>query len=158
MHLIGTSLVSFIIVFAVNGQVPTAQNSTTPTCAAQTIFDQCKKNEDNYINRCDPREVACLCHWNKVKLTCWDNCPDDNERHIQAGVVSNICSQPGANASIPIWSATPTPTTATVSSASIGIASPTSASTTKPNNAGTAPAISQALLGAAGLAAAYLLL
>ncbi|KAI7884941.1 hypothetical protein K492DRAFT_191469 [Lichtheimia hyalospora FSU 10163] len=78
---------------AVN-QITYAQNSN---CPAQTVFNQCKQNEDNYLRTCKQDEYDCLCKWQKAKVSCWDTCPEDSEKESQKKLMMTYCSQPGAN-------------------------------------------------------------
>ncbi|CDH60085.1 predicted protein [Lichtheimia corymbifera JMRC:FSU:9682] len=110
------------IVIAVTGllvatsQIVHAQNVN---CPAQTVFNQCKQNEDNYLRTCKQdgkgiivnvgaydtndassskfTEYACLCKWQKAKVSCWDTCPEDSEKEAQKTLMMTYCSQPGAN-------------------------------------------------------------
>ncbi|KAJ8656608.1 hypothetical protein O0I10_007685 [Lichtheimia ornata] len=88
------------IVIAVAGllvatnQIVYAQNAN---CPAQTVFNQCKQNEDNYLRTCKQDEYACLCKWQKAKVSCWDTCPEDSEKETQKTLMMTYCSQPGAN-------------------------------------------------------------
>ncbi|KAI9497783.1 hypothetical protein BDB00DRAFT_592000 [Zychaea mexicana] len=96
MKLTVTTAVSTIAVAMVAfSQTAQAQS----TCAAQTVFDLCKQNEDNYIKTCNQGDYACLCKWQKAKVSCWDTCPNDTERGTQEALMTTYCSQPGANVS-----------------------------------------------------------
>lgn len=40
--------------------------------------------------------------WSKAKFSCWDNCPNDNQRGIQESLVQTYCSVAGVNAYVHI--------------------------------------------------------
>ncbi|CAO3636763.1 unnamed protein product [Cunninghamella echinulata] len=82
---------------------PPTQNGPVP-CSDQPVFELCLKNQENYINGCRTDEFACLCRWHSSKLSCFDNCPLDTGKETQAGLVKHMCSQPGANVTLPIQS------------------------------------------------------
>ncbi|KAI7861393.1 hypothetical protein BDF14DRAFT_1881840 [Spinellus fusiger] len=86
-----------------------AQNVTE--CAVAGIFNQCLQNEDTYIKTCITTDYACLCRWHTVKLSCWNNCPNDVGRATQQSITTSACAMPGANASS-IWSSWTPPTSA----------------------------------------------
>ncbi|KAI8993488.1 hypothetical protein BDB01DRAFT_328908 [Pilobolus umbonatus] len=126
--------------------VPSATMNTMPTCNVQSTFELCLQNEDKYINTCEEQDYACLCRWNKEKLTCWNNCPNDGGLASQAGIVSGLCSMPGANVTIPLWTSslinTPTPIVAT----SIKPSSPQPVPTTSNNVTSAALTMKQGII------------
>ncbi|KAI9322242.1 hypothetical protein BX666DRAFT_1893012 [Dichotomocladium elegans] len=75
-------------------------STTTASCAAQTVFDQCKQNEDNYLHTCKQEDYACLCRWQTAKVSCWDTCPEDTEKEAQKSLMTSYCSHPGANVTV----------------------------------------------------------
>lgn len=58
------------------------------------------------------REASCIVNlilffffskqWSKAKFSCWDNCPNDNQRGIQESLVQTYCSVAGVNAYVHI--------------------------------------------------------
>ncbi|KAG2201379.1 hypothetical protein INT46_010184 [Mucor plumbeus] len=133
--------------------------STVSACAVQSTFELCLQNEDNYIKTCLEQDFACLCRWNKEKLTCWNNCPNDEGLARQEGVVSNFCSMPGANVSIAPWTSTIASTSTPVLPTSVVATSVSAVPTTPTNQPSSASilAISQGALTLVGVAAAYML-
>ncbi|CDS12801.1 hypothetical protein LRAMOSA04985 [Lichtheimia ramosa] len=111
-----TIVIAVAGLLAVANHIAHAQNAN---CPAQTVFNQCKQNEDNYLRTCkqdgkgmsfdvythgtddessNPNtEYACLCKWQKAKVSCWDTCPEDSEKETQKTLMMTYCSQPGAN-------------------------------------------------------------
>ncbi|KAI8073809.1 hypothetical protein BC940DRAFT_289234 [Gongronella butleri] len=77
---------------------PTPPSGTSPPCGDQVVFDQCLRNQDNYVKRCIPKDYACLCRWQQSKVSCYDNCPQDVNKETDVGIATHYCSQPGANA------------------------------------------------------------
>ncbi|KAG2204967.1 uncharacterized protein EV154DRAFT_505368 [Mucor mucedo] len=144
---------------------PTTASVVIPTpsavsaCAVQSTFELCLHNEDNYIKTCQEQDFACLCRWNKEKLTCWNNCPNDEGFPRQEGLVSSLCSMPGANVSIAPWTSTIASTSTPIVQTSI-VATSASTATTTPTNthsAASALAVSQGVLFVVGSFAAYIL-
>ncbi|KAI8097496.1 uncharacterized protein BX664DRAFT_326542 [Halteromyces radiatus] len=117
------------------GSPVTEQPTTSPQgpvlCSDQTVFELCLKNQDNYIKGCRSEEYACLCRWHSSKLSCYDNCPQDAGKLEQSRTVKDVCSQPGANVTLPAQSWTP-PTSSLLPTAT-GMA-PTSVSSATNNN------------------------
>ncbi|KAI8642811.1 hypothetical protein BD408DRAFT_443187 [Parasitella parasitica] len=139
--------------------VPIAVPTTVSACAVQSTFELCLQNEDNYIKTCQEQDFACLCRWNKEKLTCWNNCPNDEGFARQEGVVSNFCSMPGANVSIAPWTSTIASTSTPILPTSVVATSATAVPTTPTNKPSSASILtmSQGALTLAGVVAAYML-
>ncbi|KAI9272996.1 hypothetical protein BDA99DRAFT_281032 [Phascolomyces articulosus] len=106
---VSTAVSALVVAMVTFTQVTEAQS----TCPAQTVFDQCKQNEDNYLNTCKQLDYACLCKWQTAKVSCWDTCPDDIERSTQAALMTTYCSQPGANVTVPASSSMAPPASQT---------------------------------------------
>ncbi|KAI8141013.1 hypothetical protein BJV82DRAFT_620477 [Fennellomyces sp. T-0311] len=110
-----------------------ASAQTAGTCPDQTVFDQCKRNEDNYIATCAQGDYACLCKWQTEKVSCWNNCPNDTGRGTEEALRITYCSQPGANVTSAIPSAPPATTASSIpTSANV---SPSPSSTPKKEGA-----------------------
>ncbi|KAI7847750.1 hypothetical protein BDC45DRAFT_525237 [Circinella umbellata] len=88
---------TFVVAMVALTQTIEAQQSS---CLAQTVFDLCKANEDNYLSTCKQTDYACLCKWQTAKVSCWDTCPDDVQRGTEAALMTTYCSQPGANVTV----------------------------------------------------------
>ncbi|KAL1929045.1 hypothetical protein VTP01DRAFT_2104 [Rhizomucor pusillus] len=122
-------------------------SAQTANCAAAVVFNQCLQNEDNYLKGCKDQDYACLCKWSKAKFSCWDNCPNDNQRGIQESLVQTYCSVAGVNATSS--SAAPSATSASSSIAVSSSASSAPSSSAHPaNSAATslAPAVTGLLM------------
>ncbi|GAA5796709.1 hypothetical protein HPULCUR_002084 [Helicostylum pulchrum] len=99
------------------------------------------------------------CAWNKEKLTCWNNCPNDEGFPRQEGLVARVCSMPGANVSIAPWTSTIASSSTPIVQTSI-VATSASTATTTPTNthsAASALAVSQGALLVIGSFVAYVL-
>ncbi|ORX43016.1 hypothetical protein DM01DRAFT_1378903 [Hesseltinella vesiculosa] len=106
---------------------PLPPTGTSPTCSDQVVFDQCLRNQDNYVKRCVSDDYACLCRWQQSKVSCYDNCPLDVGKELEVGKATHYCSQPGAN----ITTAVPSWALPTSISASASIASPSATANPK---------------------------
>jgi cobalamin biosynthesis Mg chelatase CobN len=99
--------------------------SSTDTCQAQNIVDACLNTIQSQIDACDPNDWICLCDQYTNKLTCWNNCPDSNERPPVQNQVTQYCnaaaplksSSLAAAATMPKPSNTPSATATTTGGA-----------------------------------------
>ncbi|KAI7881829.1 hypothetical protein K492DRAFT_176810 [Lichtheimia hyalospora FSU 10163] len=119
---------AFIVLVSTLNQLACAQ--ATSSCPAQNVFDQCKQNEDNYLKTCTQSDYACLCKWQTQKVSCWDTCPNDNQKGIEESLMITYCSQPGAN----VTSSAASSTLPSSSSASVAQSSSNSASASPTGN------------------------
>ncbi|KAI7903489.1 uncharacterized protein BX663DRAFT_506644 [Cokeromyces recurvatus] len=132
---------------------------TGNVCAVQSTFELCLQNEDNYIKTCQDQDFACLCRWNKEKLTCWNNCPNADGYGAQQALVQNYCSMPGANVSITPWTSSVAATSTPIVQSSAVSTSTTSANSTPTNKTSSASILmlSQGALAIVGVVATYML-
>ncbi|KAI8083309.1 uncharacterized protein B0P05DRAFT_536870 [Gilbertella persicaria] len=138
--------------------VPTA--TSTSSCALQSTLDLCLQNEDNYIKTCQAQDFACLCRWNKEKLSCYSSCPNDLGAGAQKALVENYCSMPGANVSVAPWTSSVAPTSTAILSSSAAASSTAASVSPAPSTAKSAAAtlaVGQGALAVAGAVAAYML-
>ncbi|KAF2740698.1 hypothetical protein EJ04DRAFT_507723 [Polyplosphaeria fusca] len=92
---------------AIFAGIAAAQTSTaaasTPTggsCQAQNIVDACREGIQSQIDSCKANDWICLCDNYTNLLTCYNNCPDSNERPPVQNQVTQYC-----NAAAPLKSA-----------------------------------------------------
>ncbi|KAJ2441051.1 Phospholipase D1 [Coemansia sp. RSA 2424] len=65
------------------------------TCRAQNILDACLSMQSKQFKMCDYDNWECKCHSQKKILTCYDNCPDDENRTLQEMQVQIYCAALG---------------------------------------------------------------
>ncbi|KAF2204789.1 hypothetical protein GQ43DRAFT_122631 [Delitschia confertaspora ATCC 74209] len=100
---------------------PAAQSS----CAAQYIVDKCKKMIQAQIDDCEPLDWVCKCDQYTNLLTCYNNCPDSQEKYPVQNSVTQYCAAAApAKASM----SSVMKTASSVSQPSTPTASPTSSS------------------------------
>ncbi|PSN64017.1 hypothetical protein BS50DRAFT_95456 [Corynespora cassiicola Philippines] len=71
--------------------------ATTPTgsssdCQAQNIVDACIEGYQSRIEDCSANDWICLCDVYNDVLTCYNNCPDSNERPPVQNQVTQYCN------------------------------------------------------------------
>ncbi|KAH9881376.1 hypothetical protein IAQ61_000100 [Plenodomus lingam] len=141
-------------------------------CQAQNIVDACVSGFQSRIDACNqkPNDYVCMCTVYTDVLTCYNNCPDSNEKPPVQNQVTQFCqaaepllaAQSASMASAASVAATqsraPTPANATptpsgTSSGAASAASPTASTFADAANAVgfSAAAAAAALLGVAGL-------
>ncbi|KAL0095845.1 hypothetical protein J3Q64DRAFT_1708927 [Phycomyces blakesleeanus] len=150
------TLTTTIVAALALGQTVSAQNVTE--CAVAGIFNQCLQNEDTYIKTCIVTDYACLCRWHTVKLSCWNNCPNEPGRATQQSLTTSHCAMPGANATS-IWSSWTPPTSAVtiIPSTTASPSASASATPTVAKSAASTLTVQQGLF-AIGALAAYMVL
>ncbi|ORY93477.1 hypothetical protein BCR43DRAFT_527023 [Syncephalastrum racemosum] len=136
----------------------TAAQTTVATCADQTVFDQCKKNEQNYLDTCTNNDFACLCKWQTAMVSCWNSCPDDQEKGTQQALQTTYCSQPGANVTTVASSSAALPSSSMLPSASVSSgassASASASSSSNPSSGAASAMDKHSLFAAAALTVA----
>ncbi|KAJ2893181.1 hypothetical protein IWW38_002949 [Coemansia aciculifera] len=65
------------------------------TCRAQNILDACLSMQSKQFKMCDYDNWECKCHSQKKILTCYDNCPDAENRTLQEMQVQIYCAALG---------------------------------------------------------------
>ncbi|KAJ2066633.1 Phospholipase D1 [Coemansia sp. S2] len=65
------------------------------TCRAQNILDACLSMQNKQFKMCDYDNWECKCHSQKKILTCYDNCPDAENRTLQEMQVQIYCAALG---------------------------------------------------------------
>jgi len=106
--------------------VPSATPSSSG-CQAQNIVDACRKTIQGQIDSCKDNDWICLCEQYTNLLTCYNNCPESNERPPVQNQVTSFC-----NAAAPLKSsssaeaATKTPSSSGSQSTLATSGSPTS--------------------------------
>ncbi|KAJ2741679.1 hypothetical protein GGI20_005014 [Coemansia sp. BCRC 34301] len=86
----GTGLVALAaLVFGLGEQ------ALASTCRAQNILDACLSMQNKQFKMCDYDNWECKCHSQKKILTCYDNCPDAENRTLQEMQVQIYCAALG---------------------------------------------------------------
>lgn len=62
------------------------------SCQAQNIVDACKEGIQKQIDDCSANDWICLCDNYTNLLTCYNNCPDSNERPPVQNSVTQYCN------------------------------------------------------------------
>jgi hypothetical protein len=72
----------------------TAFAASSDVCEAQNIVDACVSGYSKRISDCEANsnDWICLCDVYKDKLTCYNNCPDSNERPPVQNQVTQFCA------------------------------------------------------------------
>jgi hypothetical protein len=76
----------------------TAQSTTAAAggdksgCAAQNIVDACKATIQTEIDKCEGNDWMCLCDNYTNLLTCYNNCPDSEEKAPVQNQVTQFCN------------------------------------------------------------------
>ncbi|KAJ2294495.1 hypothetical protein IW141_000336 [Coemansia sp. RSA 355] len=68
------------------------KRTSTKQCRAQNILDACLRMQHLQFKSCDFDAWQCKCHGQKKILTCYDNCPDLEERTLQEMQVQVFCA------------------------------------------------------------------
>ncbi|CDS07432.1 hypothetical protein LRAMOSA01381 [Lichtheimia ramosa] len=131
---LSTSIPVALVVLASTLNQLTSAQTTTSSCPAQNVFEQCKQNEDNYLKTCTQNDYACLCKWQTQKVSCWDTCPNDNQKGIEESLMTTYCSQPGANVTSSAVSST-LPSSSSASATQSASNSASASPSTEPNAA-----------------------
>lgn len=71
------------------GSSPTGSSSE---CQAQNIVDACRAGIETQIEKCEGTDWICLCDNYSNLLTCYNNCPDSNERPPVQNQVTQYCN------------------------------------------------------------------
>ncbi|KAJ2292438.1 hypothetical protein IWW55_005834, partial [Coemansia sp. RSA 2706] len=61
-------------------------------CRAQNILDACLRMQHLQFKSCEYDDWECKCHSQKKVLTCYDNCPDSENRTLQEMQVQVYCA------------------------------------------------------------------
>ena len=71
-----------------------ASSALAADCAAQNIVDACVSGYKNRIDACNKNgnDWICLCDVYTDVLTCYNNCPDSNERSPVQNQVTSFCT------------------------------------------------------------------
>jgi hypothetical protein len=65
---------------------------TSSDCDAQNIVDACRAGIQTQIDKCDGNDWMCLCDNYTNLLTCYNNCPDSNEKPPVQNQVTQFCN------------------------------------------------------------------
>ncbi|KAJ2081964.1 hypothetical protein H4R24_001943 [Coemansia sp. RSA 988] len=66
-------------------------------CRAQNILDSCLKMQQLQFKSCEYDDWECKCHGQKKVLTCYDNCPESENRTLQEMQVQVFCAALSGN-------------------------------------------------------------
>ena len=69
-----------------------AAAQSTNACAAQNIVDACREGIQKQVDACKANDWMCLCDNYTNLLTCYNNCPDSNERPPVQNQVTSYCN------------------------------------------------------------------
>ncbi|KAJ2648155.1 hypothetical protein IWW40_004133 [Coemansia sp. RSA 1250] len=61
-------------------------------CRAQNILEACLRMQQLQFKSCEYDDWKCKCHAQKKILTCYDNCPDSENRTLQEMQVQVYCA------------------------------------------------------------------
>lgn len=162
-----------VLALAALTSLVTAQTATSPLnsaatgCAAQNIVDTCVSGYQERIKACEAKsnDWVCLCDVYTDVLTCYNNCPDNNEKSPVQNQVTSFC-QAAAPAKSAILASlisaastrtsTAPPTSAPTGSQTIGTVTGAASSATRSPGAGNAVpvpvgGVMAVLFGLAGL-------
>lgn len=65
---------------------------TSSSCQAQNIVDACRSGIQAQVDKCGANDWVCLCDNYTNLLTCYNNCPDSNERPPVQNQVIQFCN------------------------------------------------------------------
>lgn len=68
-----------------------APQPTSSECEAQNIVDACREGIQKQIDGCEGNDFICLCDNYTNLLTCYNNCPNSNERPPVQNQVTQFC-------------------------------------------------------------------
>lgn len=60
-------------------------------CEAQNILDACKATIQSQIDKCGGNDYICLCDNYTNMLTCYNNCPNDENKSTVQNQVTAYC-------------------------------------------------------------------
>ncbi|KUI55438.1 hypothetical protein VP1G_02733 [Cytospora mali] len=66
--------------------------SSTSSCAAEYIVDQCLSDTEARQKQCDTTDYSCQCAAYQAEYTCFNNCPHDSRQSTYGGLVSQYCA------------------------------------------------------------------
>lgn len=71
-----------------------ASTALAADCAAQNIVDACVEGYEPRIEKCQANgnDWICLCDVYRDVLTCYNNCPDSNEKSPVQNQVTSFCT------------------------------------------------------------------
>ncbi|PWW78734.1 hypothetical protein C7212DRAFT_309159 [Tuber magnatum] len=99
------------------------------SCDAYVIVETCVSQSTPRVNACPPNDYSCLCIEYTSLLTCYNNCPMDNNSSGIKSSVTSFCNAAAAASSASSMTNTAKPTSgagsSTASSAPTGSGSPT---------------------------------
>ncbi|KAJ1729133.1 Phospholipase D1 [Coemansia sp. Benny D160-2] len=68
------------------------QTAAAGACRAQNILTACLNMQSLQFKKCEYDDWQCKCHGQKKILTCYDNCPDSENRTLQEMQVQIYCA------------------------------------------------------------------
>ncbi|KAF2273219.1 uncharacterized protein EI97DRAFT_164563 [Westerdykella ornata] len=107
-------------------------------CDAQNILDACKVQYQNRINACKPNDYICYCEEYTNLDTCYNNCPNSDERPPVKNQVTQYCLAAEPLKSASSASAATASKTQTGSSESTATTAPSTTGTDAPTGTGSA--------------------
>ncbi|QKX56128.1 uncharacterized protein TRUGW13939_03228 [Talaromyces rugulosus] len=95
-------------------------------CAAQNILDACLASMTPQLEACEANDWSCLCNQSTNVLTCYNNCPGDDNQFGAQQTKTSYCNAAKAYATTTTTTSSSHSATATSSEASAASASETS--------------------------------
>ncbi|ROV89043.1 hypothetical protein VSDG_08712 [Cytospora chrysosperma] len=118
--------------------------TSTSSCAADYIVEQCLTDTQSTQQNCDTTDYSCQCAAYQAEYTCFNNCPGDARQATYSGLVSQYCALASQYSSTNIAASTVASTASSTASAATTAATGTSTGTSTADSTASASASSTA--------------